>query len=80
MICKFLFWRRLKSMGKIIKILSVAKLQDNKIPKVEFELNEPAIIHIQNEAWRLEMSTPEFIQFATCCVEARDKLKRLKVL
>ena len=65
-------------MGKIIKMLSVAELQDNKIPKIEFELNEPAIIHIQNDSWRLEMTKDEFRGWGNAVVQAAKKLRRIK--
>lgn len=65
-------------MGKIIKMLSVAKLQDNPVKEVEFELNEPAIVHIQNEAWRLEMTKNEFRDWGNAVVQAAKKLRKNK--
>jgi|TARA_Y100000296_G_C5124116_1_gene231940 hypothetical protein len=68
-------------MGVIEKILSTAEIDEKRGGYVTFELNENpdgGIIHLQNEVWRIEMRVPEFVQFALCCVEAGEKLKRLK--
>jgi|15BtaG_2_1085339.scaffolds.fasta_scaffold01540_8 hypothetical protein len=77
-------------MGVIQKILSVAEVGEKRGLQIEFELNENnhssvpkvnglgGIIHIQNNIWRIEMFLPEFIEFATCCVEAGQKLKKNK--
>jgi len=67
-------------MGVIQKILSNAKVGKDRGHSVEFELNQGEKIHIQNNVWRIEMSKKEFIDFATACVEAGDKLKKLKGL
>ena len=77
-------------MGIIQKILSVAEISEKRGTQVEFELNENdhpsvpkvnglgGVIHIQNDIWRIEMFLPEFIEFATCCVEAAQNLKKIK--
>lgn len=75
-------------MGKIIKILSRAKVGQNRGGEIEFELNENphapkvdgigGVVHIQTEIWRLEMFMPEFLSFAAACVNAGNKLKKLK--
>ena len=77
-------------MGVIQKILSVAKISEKRGSQVEIELNENdhhsvpkvnglgGVIHLQNDVWRIEMFLPEFIEFATCCVEAGQKLKKNK--
>ena len=65
-------------MGVIQKILSSAKVGDERGGVVTFELNEGGVVHIQNSIWRIEMELQEFIEFATCCVEAGIRLKKLK--
>ena len=65
-------------MGVIQKILSKAEVSKERGSFVEFELNEGGDIHIQNSVWRLEMRTPEFLEFAVACVEAGERLKALK--
>jgi hypothetical protein len=67
-------------MGVVQKILSKAEVGEARGGVVEFELNKGGSIHIQNKTWRLEMREDEFIHFATACVEAGKKLKKLKGL
>lgn len=65
-------------MGKIIKNLAEADLKDNPIKKIELELNVPNIVHVQNEAWRIEMTTDEFRGWAKQVVKAAAALRKLK--
>jgi hypothetical protein len=71
-------------MGVIQKVLSEAHTDESRGGVVSFELNEPhpaapnGTIHIQNRAWRIEMPTEEFLDFAVCCVEAGYRLKKAK--
>ena len=73
-------------MGVIQKILASAQTDEMRGGVVNFELNEggPAepngVVHIQNNAWRIEMPTEDFLEFAVCCVEAGQRLRQLKGL
>ena len=65
-------------MGVIQQILATAEISDERGGVVEFELNEDGVIHIQNNVWRFEMRGQEFIDFAASCVDAGEKLKKMK--
>ena len=77
-------------MGVIQKVLSVAKVSEERGSQIEFELNENdhpsvpkvnglgGVIHIQSNIWRIEMFLPEFLEFAVCCIEAGRRLKKIK--
>ena len=71
-------------MGVIQKILAEAQTDEARGGVLSFELNDggPAqpngMIHIQNRAWRIEMPTEEFLEFAVCCVESGYRLRKVK--
>jgi len=71
-------------VGVILKILASAQTDEARGGIVNFELNEggPAepngVVHIQNRAWRIEMPTEEFLEFAVSCVEAGYRLRKDK--
>jgi len=65
-------------MGVVQKKLSKAEIGKDRGSFVDFEMNENGIVHIQNKTWRIEMETQEFVEFATACVKAGNKLKELK--
>jgi hypothetical protein len=67
-------------MGVIQKVLSKVEVGKDRGGVVEFEFNKGGRIHIQNKVWRIEMNKEEFIDFASHCVKAGEKLKKLKKL
>jgi hypothetical protein len=67
-------------MGVIQKILATADISEARGGVIEFELNTCGTIHIQNNIWRLEMGGQEFLDFAVSCVEAGERLKKMKGL
>jgi len=67
-------------MGVVTKGLARINLNDNKCEFVEIELNEPNVVHIQNCIYRIELTIEEFYIFSVTCIEAADKLKKIKQL
>lgn len=67
-------------MGVVTKRLARIDLNDNKCEFFEIELNEPNVVHIQNCIYRIELTIEEFNIFSVTCIEAADKLKKIKQL
>ena len=70
-------------MGCIKKMLGSAELKDYPAPKLELELNEGQganrdVVHLQTALWRIELTEPEFKEFATTICEAGRKLRASK--
>ena len=68
-------------MGEKLKILSRVRLKNSEI---EIELNKaskidgPRSIHLQNDAFRLDMDEREFIKLAMTVLASKRKLLVLK--
>lgn len=74
-------------MGVVSKILGRVDLEHDRHKKgssfFNIELNQGRgglPIHIQNEAFRIEMTKPEFTQFATSIINAANKMVEYKDL
>ena len=67
-------------MGVVTKRLARIDFNDNKCEFFEIEYNESNAVHIQNCVYRIELTIEEFKQFSTTCMEAADKLKKIKRL
>ena len=74
-------------MGVVSKILSHVDFKHERHEKgsnfFNIELNQGRgglPIHIQNEAFRIEMTKPEFTQFATSIINAANKMIEYKDL
>jgi hypothetical protein len=67
-------------MGIITKELAKVEFKDQKCEYFEFELNDGPIIHIQNNSFRIEMNTDEFLKFASNVVNSANKMIEYKKL
>lgn len=68
-------------MGRTLKVLDSAVLQDNLCNYIDIELvkvGNGQIVHLQNDCWRIELSKQEFMNFADSVCLAAEKLKTLK--
>jgi len=65
-------------MGVVKKILGQCDLKDNQFGVVCFELNENDVIHVQNNAYRIEFTREEFTIFSDICIKGAENLKKLK--
>jgi len=61
-------------MGVITKKLARVDFKDNGNKYFEFEMNKSDKVHIQNDAFRMEMKPEEFTQFATNIINGANKL------
>jgi hypothetical protein len=71
-------------MGCIKKVLSIAEFSNYPAPRLEMELNENGgvgheVVHLQTALWRIELTEPEFKEFATTVCEAGIKLRDIKL-
>ena len=62
----------------------MAELRDYPAPSLELELNEGAgagreVVHLQTALWRIELTEPEFKEFAYTVCEAGRKLREIKL-
>lgn len=67
-------------MGRQIQLLSQVELLDNAVDSIRFERNEDEVIHIQSQAWRIELTAIEFGQWCEAMHEAEIKLREIKGL
>lgn len=67
-------------MGEIISKIGRTKFQDNPCEFVDIEINLGNIVHMQTNAWRIELSLNEFVSFSRSVVAAATKLRENKGL
>tara|TARA_Y100001963_G_scaffold112877_1_gene156315 strand:+ start:262 stop:471 length:210 start_codon:yes stop_codon:yes gene_type:complete len=67
-------------MGVVIKKLARAEFKDNANGYFEFEINKSDKVHVQNDAFRIEMKTEEFAQFASNIIDGANRLIEMKGL
>lgn len=65
-------------MGEVISELGHIGLQDNPCECLDIELNRGNIIHIQTNAWRIELTINEFVEFSNSILSAASKLRKNK--
>jgi hypothetical protein len=65
-------------MGEVISDLGHTELQDNPCEYLDIELNRGNIIHLQTNAWRIELTLNEFVDFSKTILTAASKLRKNK--
>ncbi len=65
-------------MGIVTKELASIEFKDQVLKYLEIELNDGPIIHLQNDAFRIEMKPEEFTQFASQVVNSANKMIQYK--
>ncbi len=65
-------------MGIVTKELASIEFKDQALKYLEIELNDGPIIHLQNDAFSIEMKPEEFTQFASQVVNSANKMIQYK--